>query len=294
MSNMHSLSAEQFSRYQQFELLAHSVVEGLFTGLHRSPYKGFAVEFAEHRQYTPGDDFKYVDWKLFGKYNRFYVRQFQEDTCMRAWLLLDASGSMTYQSGDRSKLDVAKFICGVFAYVLHYQNDSVGLLSFDRDVLQNIMPAMSNEHFKRILDTLARTVPGEDTLIAPVLHRLAVQLKRRSLVVIVSDFFDDLQAIDRALNHFAKRKHQVIICQVIDKNEATFPFTQQTRFDSLERGTSIMTDPIRIRREYLRRFNAHQKELRAACHRLNMEYCCFVTDQPFERNIARFLAERTG
>jgi len=280
------------ARFQHFELIAHRVVEGFLTGQHKSPFKGFAVEFAEHRQYVPGDDIKHLDWKLVGKLNRYYVKQYEEDTSLRAYLVLDASGSMAYKSGQFSKFDFGRFICGVLGYVLLQQQDSVGLVTLDSEVRNHLPPRSTRHHYKRILDALADETPGEDTNLGNVLHILANMLKRRALIVIVSDFFDNIEDITLALNHFAHKKHEVVVCQVVDPSEADFPFRDLTRFESLEDETFHLTDPLRLRREYLRQFNDHLRQIRKTCHQLRIDFTQFRTDEPFERSIAKYLAER--
>lgn len=287
------LSAHRLQRFRNFELVAHRVVEGILSGQHRSPFKGFAIEFAEHRQYSPGDDIKHLDWKLLGKLNRYYIRQYEEDTSLHAYLLLDRSGSMSYRSGDFSKFDLGRFICGVLTYVLLLQKDAVGMLSFDNSIREFLPPRTTRRHLRRILDSLGNTECGADTQLGNVLHGLANRLKRRALIVIASDLLDDSREIIRALNHFSHRKHEVIVFQILDRRELTFPFTDQTRFESLEHQTSVVTDPIRIRREYLKQFKAHQTAIRQACHNLRIEFNQIVTDEPFEPMMARYLAERT-
>jgi len=286
------LSLQRLSRFKSFEMLAHSVVEGFVTGLHRSPFKGFAVEFAEHRQYTPGDDTKHLDWKIYGKMDKFFIRQYEEDTSLRAYLLLDTSGSMAYRSGNFAKLDYGRFICGVLSYVLLQQSDAVGLVTFDSDIRKLLSPGSTRRHLRRVLETLEQAVPGEDTELGTVMHSLANRLRRRALIVIVSDLFDNSDRIVRALNHFAHRKHEVVVFQVVDRKELSFPFTDQTRFESLEADEMILADPARIRREYRKQFSRHQMEVRKACHGLRIDFRQFVTGEPFEPAIARYLAER--
>ena len=286
------LTPKGLARFNHFELVAHSVVEGFMTGLHKSPYKGFAIEFAEHRPYTPGDDIKHLDWKLYAKLDRYYIRQYEEDTSLRAYLLLDRSGSMGYRSGRTAKIDFGRYICGVFTYLLQLQQDAIGLVTFDSRVEHHLPPRSTRTHMKAIFDRLTATQCGRDTNLGGVLHSLADRLKRRALVVIVSDLFDDSQAIIRALNHFSHRRHEVVVFQVLDRREVTFPFVEQTRFESLEQVETILTDPLRVRREYQRQFNDHQTAIRKACHRLRIDFQQLLTDEPFERQMAAYLAGR--
>jgi len=286
------LTPKDIARFRRFELIAHLVVEGLMTGLHKSPYKGFAIEFAEHRQYTPGDDLKHLDWKILGKLDRYYIKQYEEDTSLRAYLVLDASGSMNYQSGQFSKFDYARFACSVLAYILLQQQDSVGLITLDSQILDHLPPRSTRQQFKAILDTMGGRTPGNDTNLGNVLHSLANMLKRRALIVIVSDFLDNVDDITLALNHFAHKKHEVILFQVLDRKEAEFPFSDMTRFESLESESFVLTDPLRLKKEYLIQFRQHQTVIRRTCHQLRVELAQMFTDQPFEQSMARYLAGR--
>jgi uncharacterized protein (DUF58 family) len=286
------LTASGLSRFKQLEILAQTVVEGFMNGQHKSPYKGFAIEFAEHREYVPGDDLKHLDWKLLGKQNRYYIKQYEEDTSLRCWLVLDSSGSMGYRSKRFSKFDYGRFICGLFGYLLLHQQDAVGLATFDSKVRTYLPPRSTSKHLKTMLDQLTATEPGEDTGLGPVLHSIAQRVKRRGLIVIISDFFDDPDDIILALNHFAYRKHEVIVFQVLDRREAEFSFTDMTRFESLEGGTHQLIDPIRVRRAYQARFQAHQHAIRQACHGLHIDFVQMFTDEPFDREIAKYLSRR--
>jgi uncharacterized protein (DUF58 family) len=287
------LSSRQLQTFRKLELTARSVVEGFVTGLHRSPYKGYAVEFAEHRQYMPGDDFKHIDWKLMGKRDRYYVKQYEEDSSLRAYLVVDTSGSMGYKSGKHTKLDYARWIAAVFSHVLLQQNDGVGLITCDSK-LNSYLPARNTlSHLRNLTRILRDTRPGEDTGLGNVLHTLATLIKRRALVIIISDFFDSVDEIRLALNHFAHKHHEVILYQVLDRHELNFPFSRLTRFDSLENSYHRVTvEPERLREEYQSQFKDHQRQLQKTCHDLHMDLAKMVTDEPFEENIAKYLTMR--
>ena len=287
------LGRNDIAAFRRIELLAHRVVEGFLTGQHKSPYKGFAIEFEEHRQYVPGDDLKHLDWKLLGKSGRMYIKQYEEDTSLRAFLLLDASGSMGYNSGGPySKYEVGRFITAVLAYMLTGQKDAVGLITFTSKV-EKYMPARSTSaHLKNIFDTLHETETGDDTGLGQVMHSLANRIRRRALVVVVSDLFDDPEDIILALNHFAHKKHEVVVFQVLDRKEADFPFRDMTRFESLEGEEFVLTEPLRLKREYQKQFQAHQHQLKQACHKLRIDFVPFFTDEPMERALARYLTAR--
>jgi uncharacterized protein (DUF58 family) len=252
------MDLKNLARFRSLSLLAQSVVEGFITGLHKSPFKGFAVEFEEHRQYVPGDDLKHLDWKILAKSDRYYVKQYETDTSLRAYLVLDASGSMGYGSGRFSKYDCGRFVVAALAYMLLGQEDSVGLVSCTSRIRDFLPPRATATHMKNI----------------------------------ISDFFDSAEDVIRALNHFAHKKHEVIVYQVVDRNEATFPFSDMTRFESMEGEEVVLTDPLRLRREYLRQFEEHQNRLREACYRLRIDFVQFFTDEPLERSLAQYLAGR--
>jgi len=291
-SGTRRLDTARIAAFKRLELLAHSVVEGFVTGLHKSPIKGFAIEFEEHRQYVPGDDLKHLDWKLLGKLNRYYVKQYEEDTSLRAYLVLDCSGSMGYRSGEHTKLDCGRFVAGVLAYMLVGQQDAVGLVTCTSKIQTYLPPRSTPTQMKHILDTLEATETGEDTGLGEVLHALANRIKRRGLIVIVSDFFDDPDDIISALNHFAHKKHEVIVYQVLDRKEVAFPFNDMTRFESLEGEDFVLTDPLRLKREYVHQFEEHQQRIRESCHRLRIDFVQLFTDEPVERSLARYLAGR--
>lgn len=279
--------------YKRLELLAHSVVEGFVTGLHKSPYKGYAVEFAEHRQYIPGDDLKHIDWKLMGKRDRYYVKQYEEDSSLRAYLVLDTSGSMGYKSGEHSKLDYGCFISAVFSHILLQQSDGVGLVTCDSK-LNTYLPARNTvSHLRQLNRTLKDVRPGDDTGLGNALHSLATLIKRRALVIIISDFFDNTDEIRLALNHFAHKKHEVILYQVLDRHEINFPFAGLTRFESLENPYHRLTvEPQRYRNDYIQRYKDHQRDLKKACHDLRIDHAQVVTDEPVHEAIAKYLSGR--
>ncbi len=278
--------------FKQFELIYHSIMEGLSSGLHKSPYKGFAIEFAEHRQYYPGDDIKHIDWKLVGKLEKYYIKQYEEDTSLHACILLDASGSMEYSTAKYSKLDYAKFIAGVMSYILIQQKDSVSFISFDTETKKQIPPGSSRKHFRKIMETLAETRSGGETNLGKVLHRLADSMKKRAFIILISDFFDNPEEIDLALSHFSSKKYEVAVFQVLDKNEIEFNFSAPTRFLYMESDDAIFTEPQKIRKEYLKEFEKHGRSLRRNCHKMRIDFNRFIPSSPFEKTMADYLAER--
>ena len=286
------LNSRTIQVFRRLELLAHSVIEGFSTGMHKSPFKGFAIEFAEHREYAPGDDLRHLDWKAFGKLNRYYVKQYEEETSMRAHIVLDTSGSMGYGAADRSKLDLGRYIAAVLAYLLLQQQDSVGLVTCASAIGTYLPPRTTRTHYKRIIDTVTAVRPEGETRLGDVLHALARRLRRRALIVIVSDLFDDPEALRVALNHFAHKKHEVVVFRVLDRRETTFEFRDPTRFEGLEFEPFEEVDPLQIRREYLKAFEAHRDRIRQTCFERRIDFCELYTDEPFERSLARYLVER--
>jgi len=283
---------KRLAMFKRLELLAHKVVEGMTTGQHKSPFKGFAIEFLEHRQYVPGDDLKHLDWKLVAKMNRYYIKLYEEDTALSAYLVLDASGSMHYGSNGTTKFECAQFIVAALAYLLMNQEDSVGLVTCTSKIEAFLPPRSTKTHLKNIIDTLDAAPISKDTKLAGVLHALANRLKRRGMIVIVSDLFDDPQELIGALSHFSHKKHEVILFQVLDRKEATFPFKDMTRFECLESENIDLADPLRLRREYLKQFEQHETTIREACHRLRIDFVRFFTDEPVEQAVARYMAQR--
>jgi uncharacterized protein (DUF58 family) len=286
------LNSRDFAAFRRLELIARTVVEGFVSGQHKSPFKGFAIEFQEHRDYVPGDDLKHLDWKVLAKSDRYYIKQYEEDTALRAYLVLDISGSMNYGSEGRTKLECGRLVAAILAYMLTGQEDAVGLVTCSSTIHTFLTPRSTKMHLKSILDTLGEAHSSDDTGLGNVLHSLANRIKRRGLIVIISDLFDDADDIVHALNHFAHKKHEAIVIQILDRKEATFPFRDMTQFESLEGDAVELTDPIRLRREYVAQFNAHQKQVREACHGLRIDFLQLFTDEPIERTLARYLVER--
>jgi uncharacterized protein (DUF58 family) len=286
------LDSRDFAAFRRLELIARSVVEGFVSGQHKSPFKGFAIEFQEHRNYAPGDDLKHLDWKVLAKSDRYYIKQYEEDTSLRAYLVLDISGSMNYAGSGRSKLECGRLVAAILAYMLTGQEDAVGLVTCSSSIKTFLAPRSTKTHLKQIFDSLSQAESQEDTGLGDVLHALANRIKRRGLIVIISDFFDDPDDIVRALNHFSHKRHEILVFQVLDRKESTFPFTDMTQFESLEGEEIELTDPIRLKREYLGQFKAHQARIREACHRLRIDFLQMFSDEPIERALAKYLASR--
>jgi uncharacterized protein (DUF58 family) len=281
------------AKYGRLALVARQLVEGFLTGAHKSPYKGFSVEFAEHRQYYPGDEIRHIDWRAYGKTDRYYVKEFEEETNLRAQLLVDASGSMAYRGKHGSKFQHAQHVAASLAYLMLHQRDAVGLVTHDTRVRQLIPPRANAKHLLRILHTLDQTRPGGETALAPVWHDLAEQLPRRGLVVILSDCFDRVEALVRALRHFRHRRHEVLLFHVLAPEELEFPFARWTQFRNLEvTGHHQLVDPRQLRREYLKNFETFCRTLREQAARAQVDYHLLRTDEPVDRALGAFLTKR--
>jgi uncharacterized protein (DUF58 family) len=281
------------SKLRGLDLIAKLVVEGFITGLHKSPYHGFSVEFAEHRQYMPGDPFKHVDWKLYAKSDRFYVKTYEQETNLRAHVLLDVSASMGYASENRiSKFQYASFLSAALSRLMLMQQDAVGMLLF-RDRVESLIPARATPgHLKILLAELERARPGSTTAMAEALHEMAERIQRRGLVILLSDLLDDPERVMAALKHFRYKNHEVVVFHVLDPHEIEFPFREETGFVDLETGEELMTHPWEVAAEYRRRFEAWSETYKRQCLENRIEYERLSTDTPYDVALLRYLEKR--
>jgi uncharacterized protein (DUF58 family) len=285
----------ELARYGGLSLVARNVVEGFLSGIHRSPFKGFSLEFAEHRQYYPGDEIRRIDWRAFGKTDRYFIKEYEDETNLKAVLVVDASGSMAYQGKQKlSKFGFAQQVAASLAYLLLGQLDAVGLLTHDSKPRQFIPPKATGKHLLTLLRTLEETAVGGDTSLGDVWDQIAGQhLKRRGLVILLSDCFGDIPGITRALRHLRYGRHDVILFQTLAPEELDFPFKNPTKFRSLEvKGYELTVDARRLREEYRRNFDAHRQQLRRVAEELRVDYVLLKTDEPVERALGAYLAGR--
>jgi len=298
---MQLLDPEALGKIHRLELIARGVVEGFVSGRHKSPYKGFSVEFAEHREYVPGDNIRDVDWRVWGRSDRYYIKQYIEETNLRALILLDASGSMGYtgrrsarHNGDRlSKFRYGQFLAASLAHLMIHQQDAVGLATFDTDTRRYIPPRSRASHLRVILQELAACRPGGETSLAKIFHDLAERIHRRGLVIIISDLFDELEEILRALHHFRYRKHEILLLHVLAEEELTFPFDGWSLFRNLERlAHRIQLDPLSVKSEYLARVRRFVRRLEIGCGQMNVDYVRLSTRNSFDVALAHYLAHR--
>lgn len=278
----------------RLEFHAREVVEGVIVGLHKSPYRGYSVEFAQHREYTPGDEIRYIDWRVAARSDRLYVKEFEEETNLKAYLLVDTSDSMRYKGHRRkySKLDFASILTVALSSLLMQQRDAAGLVLFNDGVQKYVPPRATATHFTQILEELATAEPRPKTALAPTFHDIAEQAKRRGLVVILSDLFGDVNDILAGLRHFRYRRHEVVVFHIVDDDEVTFPFDDLTKFEGLELEPEILVDPRGIREEYLRQFNAFCAELERGCREIQVDLVRMQTSHDPAEALTQYLAAR--
>jgi hypothetical protein len=271
---------------------AKMVVEGYIIGQHRSPYHGFSVEFAEHRSYESGDEVRHIDWKLYGKTNRLYVKRYEEETNLRAHLILDTSKSMAYTSGGISKLQYGSYLLAALSYLMISQQDAAGVVLFDESIRSFVPPKSTPSHLNTLLNVLDVKSPGNDTKIEPVLHEMAERIKKRGLVIIISDLFDDPKNIMNGLKHFRHSKQEVILFHILDRNELEFNFNTRTKFVDMESGEEITTDPWHVQNDYKNLIKGLQDYYKSEC-RLNLiDYVPLFTDDSLDKGLSEYFNKR--
>lgn len=276
------------------DLQARLLVEGYVAGMHPSPYHGFSVEFAEHREYVPGDDIRHVDWKVWSKTDKLYLKQYEEETNLLLYLLVDTSESMSYASGSNvSKLKYAQFVAAALAYMVIQQQDSVGLAVFDDAVRRHLRPSSQPMQLKEVIRLLDTTPAREKSNLGAVLNDLAERFKKRGVVAILSDFLDDPARIIAGLKHFRHRRHEVIVFHVLDPAELEFPFRETTLFKGLEGMPEVLTEPHALRQAYLTELGAFLETLRKGCRMINIDYVLLRTDQSLDVPLSSYLASRS-
>ena len=282
------------SRFGQLEVVARLIVEGYMMGQHKSPFKGSSIEFVEHRQYYPGDEIRHIDWRAFGKTGKYYIKEFEDETNLRCHLLVDASGSMGFADQTLSKFAYARLLALSLGHLLLLQRDAVGLTTFDTQPRDTFQPSTNPQTFHRLVEMMKGRKPGGETSLADVLEEILPTIKRRSLIVLISDCFDDLQRLVFSLQQLRHRHHEVIVFQVVAPEEEEFPFNKPTRFDSMERSRDKkLVDPHRLRTHYLKQYREFCTELARQCGSLAIDYEKIVTTQPYQHALGTFLASRT-
>jgi uncharacterized protein (DUF58 family) len=284
---------ERIAKLKNLNLLVRQAVEGFITGLHRSPHKGFSVEFREHREYTPGDDIRHLDWQAWGRSDRYYIKQYEQETNLRAHILLDVSGSMGYRhSGEITKFAYGCYQAACLSYLMCRQQDAVGMIAFDDDVRFHLTPASSPAHLDRLFKHLEKTRPGRGTAVAETFHKLADTIGKRGLVIIISDLYDDPADVMKALQHFVFKKHQVIVFHLLDAAELRLPFKKITTFVDMETGEKLQVDPRTVSQSYRDEINGFIDHYRRECSDRNIEYAQVTTETPYDRMLLDYLARR--
>ncbi len=286
------LGPEILARMASLELVARAVVEGFLSGLHQSPYIGFSVDFVEYRPYVPGDDVRYLDWKVLARTDRYYIKKFEGDTNTRVHLLVDVSGSMGYRSGTVSKLEYALFLTAALAYLAHRQQDAVGLIAFDRDIRSYIPARLRPGHLHLLLTTLERLRPGGPSAIADMLVRLAELVRKRSIVVVISDFYEEANRLTDALRRLRCQGHDLIVFHVLDEKEMSFDFSQPAVFVDMETGEQLQVSPEDLRVAYAQAVGEHTALLQQTCGAHRIDYQLLSTAQPLDHALFRYLSRR--
>lgn len=280
--------AQDSARLSKLHLSARQVVEGVITGMHKSPHQGFSVEFSEHREYVPGDELRHMDWRAYARSDRHYIKLYEQETNLRATIVLDVSASMKF--GD--KLDYARHIAACLAYLLASQQDLVGLVSMDDKVKDQLPAASSPAHLDRLFRTLDAMQPGEQTQLPKLLHSLVEQLPRRSLVIVISDLWVDRQELSQALQHLRYRKHQGMLLHLIHPDEMELPYSRQVTLEDLETGQRLAVNADDLRETYRKQVAEHLSGIRRCCGDSDVEYHAIKTSQPYDKALIHLLGRR--
>ena len=294
MSKQNFLDPAGLALVSRMALVARHAVDGFLSGLHPSPYHGSSIEYADHRPYTLGDEIRTIDWKLLAKTNKTYVKLFEDQTNVRATIVLDASRSMDFKSDEveMTKFAYGSYLAVALAYLMLRQNDAVGFALID-DKVREYMPARSQpSYFRRMIDILEDTQPSEATAIGPSLHEVAARLKGRGIVIFISDMIDDVDSVIDGLSHFRHQHNDVIVFQLIDPTELSFPYDKMTRFKDMEGAGTLMTHPRSVRKEYLKRLDDFLKRCRNDCMERGMSHELLPTETPYEKSLSAYLEKR--
>jgi len=286
------LQPNVIARAEALGLKARTIVEGLRVGDHKSPYRGFSVEFVQHREYVPGDDTRHIDWKSYGRSERYTIKQYEQETNFLAHIVLDASKSMQYGEGDRNKLEVGKVLAVTLAYLVIHQRDCASLSIFDDKWRERLPVSGQMGHINTILATLGAVEPREKTSIGPLLQNLAQQVRRRGLVFLISDCFDDVDNILQGLQFLRFQGHEVVVFHVMHPDELDFPFDGNIKFEGMEEKREILTRPHLIQPAYMRALKKYMGELQSGCDRNRCDYVLVDTGKPLAETVTGYLARR--
>ncbi len=289
------LDPKVLTKVSKLELRARLVVEGFVSGMHRSPYRGHSVEFAQHREYTPGDDIRFLDWKIMARSDRFYIKEFEEETNLRAHMFADQSESMAYSHDDgMSKFDYAATAVAALSYLIQQQSDAVGLSLFNENVVRTVPPSNTRGNLSNLFQSLSEATPTAKTKIGAVLQELASSLQKRGLIVLFSDLFDEPDEVLKGLRALGQRGHEVIVFHVFDRDEVEFPFERMTMFEGLEELPELLADPRALRDAYLAEIDEFQEAIRKGCLGQRVDYVKLITNQPLDVALSSYLAARAA
>ncbi len=286
------IDAVSLMRIKSMELRAKVIVEGFWKGIHRSPFHGFSVEFTEYRQYTLGDDPRYIDWRLYARSDRFYIKKFEDETNLRCHLLIDHSRSMGYGSGEYTKSQYAGTLAATLAYFLFTQGDAVGLATFDDQIRQYLTPRNRPGYLRRLMLTLEASPQGSTTDLGPPLQYVAGMLTKRSLIVLISDLLTSIDRLEQDLSYLCAGGHDVVVFHVLDPAELKFDFNSPALFQDIETGRNMYVNPSDAQTGYKRMLDQHLNLARSVCQNLGIDYHLFPTDRPFDLALLDFLQDR--
>jgi uncharacterized protein (DUF58 family) len=277
-----AIDPQALMRIKSLEMRARVAVEGFIKGVHKSPFHGFSVEFSEYREYSPGDDPRYLDWRLFARSDRYYVKRFEDETNLRCCLVLDMSRSMGYSSGSYSKIEYARTAAATIAYLLASQRDAVGLVTFEDRITDYLPPRYRPGHLRRLMAALSHEPLGRATDLAEPLEQIAATVRKRGLVVLISDLLATTELLRTRLGYLRSRGHDVIVLRILDPAEVSFAFDMPAMFHDVESGRQLYIDPGAAREEYRRRFVIHASEIERSCVDMGIEFQQITTDRPLE------------
>lgn len=286
------LSDEALAQLSRLQLTAKQIVEGFLVGLHKSPYHGFSVEFADHRQYNPGESLRNVDWKIVAKTERYYVKRYEEETNLRGYILLDHSKSMFYGSGESTKIEYAKRLAASLAWLMIAQKDAAGLITFNHKISSTLPPKAYRSYTAQIFARLIALEAEEKTDILSPLHQIAEGIKKRGLIILISDLMEEPEKILAALKHFRSHRHEVLVFHLYDPQEAKLEFKRETEFIDSETGERLVVNPWQIRADYQQRWASFYHELKNACHQYQIEYNPVSIDEPVANLLLKYLLKR--
>ncbi len=289
-----NLTPNALAKLEGLELRARHIVDGYLSGMHRSTYRGQSVEFTEHREYAPGDDLRYVDWKVFGKTDKVYLKQFEAETNLVCYLLVDISESMRYQSEESafSKLEYAQCLAAALGTIVLRQRDSVSLATCDDQVRELVRESSNPSHLRQLLDVMQQAVAKRKSALGPVLHEISQRIRRRGVVVLLSDLLGDVEQLLFGLKHLRHQRHEVIVLQTLDPAELDFTFERTTLFQGLEASPEVLAEPRGVRKAYLEELRKFLERIEVGCRSMQVDYELLRTDQPFDEALRRVLTKR--